>query len=350
MLCGFTACQKEQKYANSIELSNNLEDAKNSETITNIEFLHLEETDSSIISNIGRIGRYKDVWYIFDNKQQKILSFDNRGKNLASYDKIGQGKGEYIEIKSFDIDPVNGYIYLLCPQKIVVLNEKLFLKNEIPLEHYYWRIAYFEEGLFLLSLNDTHIDYMSLNDYSIRTVLEVDGDKYDIPGPEPYFMKSEGKVYFHIESVDKLFELSGDTIKTVLTFDYNYKEESNSFFKKNTIDALDIEKRFKYARPNIQCVISKNNEIESLIYSQYIYGICIKTDSVYKKMILKIPCNEAMYCYNDTVVTWMYANEYSAEMFNQDNPYDGVIVDYIDGDMNDSENPILVLCKLRRRC
>ena len=343
----FTACQNKHNEFKLIELSNNLEDTKNSEIINQIDFLHLEETDSSIISNIERIGRYKDIWYIFDNKQQKIISFDNYGKYLTCYDKIGQGKGEYIEINSFDIDLTNGHIYLLCPQKIIILDKNLSLKDEIPLKQYYWRIAYFEKGVFLLSLNDTYIDYMSFDDLSIRRIITINEDKYDIPGHEPYFIKSDEKLFFHIESVDKLLELSIDSVKSIITFDYDNKEESNTFFSKNTIDALDIETRFKYARPNIQCVICKNNEIESFVYSRNIYGICIKTSEAYKNYILKIPCKKSMCNYNDTIVTWIYANEYSPEAFNHNNLYDDVIVNHLDGNsIKKSENPILVLCKL----
>lgn len=71
----------------------------------------LKLPEDEFIGEFSKILHYKDKFYIFDNKLNRIWSFDKSGNCSDILCSIGTGPGEYAKIADFDID--NGYLYIL---------------------------------------------------------------------------------------------------------------------------------------------------------------------------------------------------------------------------------------------
>ena len=342
------SCAEDNKYT-VVNLSDKEKVLSNDKWIESIEFVHLEEDSLSLIGHIASIKESEDYWYVLDNRSNhKVVAFDKKGNYKCCYNKQGQGPGEYLAIYSMDVNPSNGNVYLLCPLKILVLDKNLNFANEISLpEVHYYRLAYHEDGLFLLAMNDTYIDYLSLSDNSLKRVSIIDGDKHDVPGPAPYFIKSDNKLFFHIESSDKVYKLSKEGLIPLLTLDYDYKKEANKYYKKNIGNDLDPEKRIKYARPILYSIVAEDDSIKSFIYSQFFFSICFNDSD--KNYPLLIPAQNSMYYNNGSIISWMYAYEYNPDSFNQHHLYDNIKVNHLDWtiELQDSGNPIICIYKLK---
>lgn len=94
-----------------------------SEFIQEITYVPLETNPESYIGTIDKILTKKDKLYIWDRQQKKIFVFNKTGKFLFKLDKLGRGKGEYRNIRDFQISE-NGEIYILDYMKIIQYDNK----------------------------------------------------------------------------------------------------------------------------------------------------------------------------------------------------------------------------------
>ena len=65
----------------------------------------LEVTDESLLAKISSLQEYKENFYIYDNKINKVLRFDEDGSFVCRYGRRGGGPGEYVSISGFYVDP-----------------------------------------------------------------------------------------------------------------------------------------------------------------------------------------------------------------------------------------------------
>ncbi len=77
-----------------------------------IEYIPLETTDSSFISQIVDIQLTKDFIFIQDRILEKLLVFSRSGKFLNQIGRKGKGPGEYTSLFTFTTDPEGQNVYL----------------------------------------------------------------------------------------------------------------------------------------------------------------------------------------------------------------------------------------------
>ena len=82
-----------------------------------IEVIPLETNDSCLIRGINKVICHNNLFYIFDEFENKLLAFDNTGKFNYKIDDKGQGPEDYIRLSDFDIDKEKDILSLLDPTK-----------------------------------------------------------------------------------------------------------------------------------------------------------------------------------------------------------------------------------------
>ena len=75
-----------------------------------VEFITLETSKPSRIGIIEKIIYHKELFYVHDRQQEKILVFNEHGKYIRTIGKKGRGKGEYISLADFEIHDDNIYV------------------------------------------------------------------------------------------------------------------------------------------------------------------------------------------------------------------------------------------------
>lgn len=81
--------------------------------LTDIQFIPLETTKSSMLAAIDKVVYSGEKYYIFDKRFQSLKVFDHNGMYIRSIGKTGDGPGEYAELDDFIIDAKTKNIILL---------------------------------------------------------------------------------------------------------------------------------------------------------------------------------------------------------------------------------------------
>lgn len=113
----FLSCGQERKQEESNTIAVDLErrDAIScKELFAEIQLVPLETSSESLIRQMTQLRLYEDRYYVHDYSRASILVFDSDGAYLWSLSKRGAGPGEYLNLTSFDIDPVRKNLVVLC--------------------------------------------------------------------------------------------------------------------------------------------------------------------------------------------------------------------------------------------
>jgi len=95
----------------------------------------LEAIEGSYISYVQnlKIGPGNNIYIAEKNVLNSVLIFSSTGKMIKRVGVVGGGPGEYIAIKSYDID-TEGNLYILASNKLLKYNSQGLLVSEIKLE------------------------------------------------------------------------------------------------------------------------------------------------------------------------------------------------------------------------
>ncbi len=112
----FFACSQKSKFKNEnsvlIEYDKIDDLGKDSNLITNVEYIPLSTTDESLIGKVCRVIFRNDSFYVFDFFiNNSVLVFDRFGEFTYKIENIGKGPGEYISASDIDVDG-KGNVYL----------------------------------------------------------------------------------------------------------------------------------------------------------------------------------------------------------------------------------------------
>nr|WP_319398805.1 6-bladed beta-propeller [uncultured Carboxylicivirga sp.] len=115
--------------------------------------IQLETNDSSLIGQADMIQVYKELLFILDRGQRKILWFNKSGDFVSCLDKIGKGADEYLDICDFYINENNGNIETTDARtyRVYSLNKQLVMRKNIQRE----------TGLFLHNISRIDSDKIS---------------------------------------------------------------------------------------------------------------------------------------------------------------------------------------------
>ena len=161
-------------------------------------------------------------------------------------------------------------------------------------------------------------------------------------------MRDGDRLYFHTEQSDALYEIRDFDFVPVLSLDYALKEETNRVLQTRFYGDLSLQERMKYARPSVNCVMTKDSCV-SFIYSRMLYYINMPYNHRYVNSVLKIDCGKSTVKVGDQLVSWKYMYDYDPEMYAQNHLYDGVKVNHfvLTDSLMKSGNPMLVLYTLK---
>lgn len=89
------------------------EKGKMSELFEITRVIPLQTSDNCLINTISKVKISDSGIFVFDNRSRKILLFNHKGDFICQIGQHGGGPGEYRELMDFDIDPRQGFVYLL---------------------------------------------------------------------------------------------------------------------------------------------------------------------------------------------------------------------------------------------
>lgn len=119
-----------------------------------LKIVPLEVTDQSIFSQIDKIEKYDDRYFILDKALlRRVLVFDDKGKFLYDIGDLGGGPGEYSEIQDFTINKESGDVIIIgSPSDIYVYSSTgEFKEKQHVCDSYLWTIAWDGCGYMMAS-------------------------------------------------------------------------------------------------------------------------------------------------------------------------------------------------------
>jgi len=207
--------------------------------------------------------------YILHN--QNLFCFDHRNGVLqAHYKKQGRSANEYVKILDFDIDSVNGNVYLLCqPMKIIELSRDLTFSRVIDVKEGYDRMAVDDGQMYLYSYYLHKLDVLC--DGETTCLMEFPNTPAWIFGETSVFHKTADGILFTPEPFASIYSINGKDIEHIIHLSYLGEEETMDRLNKSKL--LLKEETLKYPFPKIRRIIVMNN-LMIVIYS---YGIRVRT-------------------------------------------------------------------------
>lgn len=122
------------------------------------EWMVLDTCRNSIISNVDKIECMDKDIYILDKVREKcVYRFNHDGKYMGRIGSYGKGKGEYVGIYDFTIDPTNGHILILGNDSKVYVYDKTgrFVHSKIVSKSKLWNIQATDDGIFMSTNHST---------------------------------------------------------------------------------------------------------------------------------------------------------------------------------------------------
>lgn len=218
-----------------IHLLNDNDFVQVTELINQAKAIPLETPDGVSLSTIVEIRAKESLFYIKDDRKDKVFVFDKNGKYISVLSKRGQGGDEYLQISDFDI--FNNHIYVLSRpnKKIFVYDASNRLSSIIPLTDYFDFFRVIDERHICLYSNFSN---ETLHNFLIYDTVEGKFIKK--------FLPFEVNQSFSIQNTPFSQNASDEFILT-LPYDYNlyhFKDNDIQNWKKiffETPDKLPID-------------------------------------------------------------------------------------------------------------
>ena len=139
--------------------------------VEEMKLIPLETTDSCLIDDVTFLKESADYFFVYSNKNSKLLKFDKNGKYLSTISNKGQGPEEYLSVKNLMLDDANNELYIMdyFGRKMKVFGFDGCFHRAYPLPEDF---AYTNS---FLSLTEKAIYYASSNNS-----VQVDFLKYDL--------------------------------------------------------------------------------------------------------------------------------------------------------------------------
>lgn len=180
--------------------------------IKSTDYIALETTDESLISEIKQIEFHNQLIYIYDDNQSQLLVFNSKGEFVRQIGKRGNGPEEYIAINAFYINPDDKTINLFDPMNMAVIKYSLEgqfinrVKHENQLLDFIYRATYIGKGkvvcstilnwstpnaLYILSDKDYKIA-QNITDHPVNVSIQmgsiISNYPYSVQGDEIHFV------------------------------------------------------------------------------------------------------------------------------------------------------------------
>jgi hypothetical protein len=149
-----------------------------SEIAENIQAVHLELTDESLISQIRKVLLCDNYIIVLNAQQRKhtVMLFSSEGKFIRQIGSAGQGPGEYPNyIKDITVDTENKHIFLISHKKLICYNFDGELINEFSSEQieHFNAICHVNNRLLLISEHYGEPDGSGFNNRSLLYISDT---------------------------------------------------------------------------------------------------------------------------------------------------------------------------------
>ncbi len=202
-----------------------------------LEFVSLEDSETSLIKAIDKIMIYQGNYYILDRGQHTIFAFNTDGRFISSTKSIhGQGPEEYISLVDFDIDTDNGNIHMLdaFAYKIKVYTKDFEFVENIKLASEllpFSKFKYLKDDLYVFyskRRNKTIVFYSTTRDSILGEALPVNELSEHLPiVQESPFYSLNGQTYLtHQYPNNDLYKLDLDNYTIEKKIEYGFLEKT----------------------------------------------------------------------------------------------------------------------------
>ncbi len=339
-----------------------------SEIIDSLKYIPLETSQNCYLANIDKLIWYKDNFFVLDKSIKTVFCFSQNGKFLYKIRRVGKGPGEYIGISDFLINPFKNTLEILDRNSRKILcysiSNQEFMKD-IKINHTVKDFIITNPSSYFLYTMGTDF-FGKMNDLNYN-LLQI--DSYGVKLLGKYFEAYEGSTIFGYSS---MLSRVNDTTALFSCF-YNdtiYEINKNMVYPKYSIDfgkkmlpvniaKLGVDQRIEAFNNNsYACHLNTFFETDEILYFQYQFENNTKKVLYYKNRnkilnfnyiinndIDGIPLGEVKTVNGNNMLFSLSALR--VERFIQNDERVDSNIKYLLGNINSSNNPILVIGKLK---
>ncbi len=224
-----------------------------SELFSHYEYIPLETVPEAMIGDVTGLLQYKGGYLVRDRKSRRILFFDGNGRYLRQIGRSGKGAGEYVNMNDMVIDPSDSSILLLCtvPKKLIWYASDGAFQREVPLDVYAESLEIIGDRIFLYANSHSGnqdgfqiyavdrqgqrksewLPYGSVKSYPISMTVNHS---------RPFSKFNDSEMLFSMPLEDKIFSISGDTLREYLMLDFGGHSLSAEFIEKTVGEGSDL--------------------------------------------------------------------------------------------------------------
>ena len=227
---------------------NNIKTINLSSIGKDVQYIPLETTPKSLISEIFSIEFSESYIFINDTKK-RLLQFDNNGKFIRQIGSNGRGPGEYLSVGDFCINENKKEIYIISPNllifdfdgllknsvKLSVRPAQIILKDQENLMYHMWNVTgkIIPYEFSWIITNSQGILLRSFKNYHLRS--SVPGL---IVGYTPFY-KYDNVIHFMEFGVDTLYYFNGNQKLPYAIFNFeNLKMDTDPLITSSNIKDL----------------------------------------------------------------------------------------------------------------
>ncbi|MDR2382585.1 MAG: 6-bladed beta-propeller [Prevotellaceae bacterium] len=233
-----------------------------SDIISEMRYIALETTNSSLLSSTGNIIIQQNGYFLMRDRNS-LYMFDSNGKYIHQISKQGQGAEEYVNINNFDADNDNIYIYDGPRRRILVYSyDNKYLKtikqqsnNITNVTHIHKLpegfLCYQEPAMLYKKYKEAVPDLILFDENGnekkilhYRT-LNIDGSFPFMYGvPIPCFKKHNGRIFIYLPLQDTIFSVNGENLNPEIVINRGehavYPESMDSKDKRRIVDEKGV--------------------------------------------------------------------------------------------------------------
>ncbi|ADV43355.1 6-bladed beta-propeller [Bacteroides helcogenes] len=229
---------------NQLDLSEILSDS--------LDVIALETRDECLISEIDHLEYYKDMIFVSDRVNKKILVFTSNGRYLKSIGKQGAAPGEYVSLGDFSFKGDSVVVQDRYKKNYIIYDLYSTSYREVPYNVFHWEMISFGDCMSLVSNNiESSYGNYNLFEFNLNTA-KILGKK--LPFKEKDTEKSTFGLKRYASKCDDeamLIYPLNDTIYTVKK-DEIFPSYVISFTERNLPEKLNVDKNqlYRYVHEN----------------------------------------------------------------------------------------------------
>lgn len=274
----FSACNESNKHdSNLLKRAidiNTISEYEFNDLIESVEIFPLETNDETLIGRVTKFIYHNENIYILDRHQKSIFTFDLNGNLINKLHRVGKGKGEYLDICDFAVNPYNDNIETIDARVLRIydgcgefISEKKVVTDKISYVHNMeivdsTIIAFISKS----NENDAFLYSRETNSFVKEQCIYPKWARKNIPfGTLVSMYRNDNELFYYKAFSNKVYSIDKDGYKLSYEWDFgqynfNYEEpplfeefqSSSSSGNKNGIRQYYKEKFIVQFQHNIQ--------------------------------------------------------------------------------------------------